>query len=98
MIHFAALKAVGESVAMPLLYYSSNVSGTVTLLKCMMKAGVKRIVFSSSATVYRPSVKPLCETDELGSSNPYGQTKRMMEQILEDVCVAEKDWKAEILR
>eukprot|EP01091_Cochliopodium_minus_P005297 TRINITY_DN15250_c0_g1_i1.p1 TRINITY_DN15250_c0_g1~~TRINITY_DN15250_c0_g1_i1.p1 ORF type:complete len:401 (+),score=119.06 TRINITY_DN15250_c0_g1_i1:23-1225(+) len=85
VFHFAALKAVGESVEKPLDYYENNLSGTVNLLKMMQKYKVKNIVFSSSATVYDPSGKPpYVETDKIGSINPYGRTKEMMEKILLD--------------
>ena len=85
VIHFAGLKAVGESVEKPLLYYDNNVGGTLTLLGAMEKHGVRRIVFSSSATVYgEPEKLPIPESHRLGPTNPYGQTKRMIEQILQD--------------
>ena len=98
VIHFAALKSVGESVSKPLMYYENNVGGTVKLLRTMNKYNCKTIVFSSSATVYKASVTPLTETDALGPSNPYGQTKRMMETILEDLSASDHDWKIELLR
>jgi UDP-glucose 4-epimerase len=85
VIHFAGLKAVGESVEKPLLYYDNNVGGTLTLLGAMEKHGVRRIVFSSSATVYgEPEKLPIPESHRLGPTNPYGQTKRMIEQIIRD--------------
>ena len=85
VIHFAGLKAVGESVEKPLLYYDNNVGGTLTLLAAMEKHGVRRIVFSSSATVYgEPEKLPIPESHRLGPTNPYGQTKRMIEQIIRD--------------
>uniref|UniRef100_A0A0G4HYL5 UDP-glucose 4-epimerase n=1 Tax=Chromera velia CCMP2878 TaxID=1169474 RepID=A0A0G4HYL5_9ALVE len=98
VIHFAAKKAVGESVAKPLMYYENNVAGTVNLLKAMVENNCKCIVFSSSATVYKPSETPLTETAELGASNPYGQTKLMMEQVLTDLHTSDKNWKVSILR
>lgn len=98
VIHFAALKAVGESVQIPLKYYKNNVSGTITMLESMAANNVKTIVFSSSATVYLPSSEPLTEDAPLGCSNPYGQTKRMMEIILEDVCKSDPSWRVELLR
>ena len=98
VIHFAALKAVGESVEKPLMYYKNNVNGTISLLESMIAANIKTLVFSSSATVYLPSNDPLKEDAPLGCSNPYGQTKRMMEIILEDVCKADPAWRVELLR
>jgi UDP-glucose 4-epimerase len=85
VIHFAGLKAVGESVEKPLLYYENNVGGTVTLLAVMAKHGVRRIVFSSSATVYgEPEKLPIPESHRLGPTNPYGNTKFMVERLLAD--------------
>ena len=98
VIHFAALKAVGESVEKPLMYYRNNVSGTIGLLESMVAHGVKTLVFSSSATVYMPSAEPLKEDAPLGCTNPYGQTKRMMEIILEDLCHSDPSWRVELLR
>lgn len=98
VIHFAALKAVGESVEKPLMYYRNNVSGTISLLESMVANKVKTLVFSSSATVYLPSSVPLKEDAPLGCSNPYGQTKRMMEIILEDLCNSDAEWRVELLR
>lgn len=101
VIHFAGLKAVGESVKKPLLYYENNVGGTINLLKCMKKYGVKKIIFSSSATVYGTQDTTKCdETMEVGRgiTNPYGQTKYVIEKILRDVAVAEPDFEAVILR
>lgn len=99
VIHFAALKSVGESVAKPLDYYYNNITGTVTLLKLMQKYNCKRIVFSSSATVYgNPASLPIKEDFPLSTTNPYGSTKLMMEQVLQDVCVADKDFSVAILR
>ena len=100
VIHFAGLKAVGESVSKPLEYYDNNVGGTVTLCRVMAEAGCKRMVFSSSATVYgmnNPS--PLKEDMPTGAvTNPYGRTKYIIEEILKDTCVSDKDWSAVLLR
>lgn len=100
VIHFAGLKAVGESVQKPLEYFDNNVGGTITLLEVMREAGCKRMVFSSSATVYgmnNPS--PLKETMPTGGvTNPYGRTKFMIEGILEDLCVSDPEWTAVMLR
>ena len=99
VIHFAGLKAVGESVAKPLEYYDNNVGGTVTLLEVMKKAGIDTIVFSSSATVYGdPDFLPLREEHPLRATNPYGRTKLMIEEILRDLFVAEPHWRIAILR
>jgi len=99
IIHFAALKAVGESVEQPLSYYQNNLDSTLNLLKCMKKYGVKKIVFSSSATVYSPeNPMPVSETGVLGASNPYGRTKLFVEEIMRDVAKAEKDWQIVLLR
>lgn len=99
VIHFAALKAVGESVQKPLEYYHNNVTGTVLLLKTMQKYNCKKIVFSSSATVYgAPESLPIKEDFPLSTTNPYGSTKLMMEQVLQDVCIADKDFSVAILR
>lgn len=99
VIHYAALKAVGESVAMPLEYYENNIGGTIQLLKAMRDTGLKVFVFSSSATVYEPSEAPLTEEAALGPSNPYGQTKFMVEQLLQDLFASDsKGWKISILR
>lgn len=100
VIHFAAYKAVGESSQNPLEYYENNVGGTLALCKAMKKAGVKRLVFSSSATVYGDSaVMPLSEEASLQTpTNPYGKTKLMMEQILADVAVSDSSWDITILR
>jgi UDP-glucose 4-epimerase len=99
-IHFAALKAVGESVEKPLLYYDNNVGGTFALLEALNEAGVKKFVFSSSATVYGDSAElPLRETMPIGAAtNPYGWTKIMMEQILQDVRVSDPEWSVSLLR
>jgi UDP-glucose 4-epimerase len=98
VIHFAALKAVGESVAQPLRYYDNNINGSIELAKAMKKHGVKRIVFSSSATVYGDPLKvPVTEDESIKATNPYGHTKAMMEQILADTARAEK-WHLASLR
>ena len=99
VIHFAGLKAVGESVSLPLKYYDNNLDSTITLCRVMKKHKVKRIIFSSSATVYRPGVPmPADESAELGCSSPYGWTKFMCEQILRDLVVAYPDWSVVLLR
>lgn len=101
VIHFAGLKAVGESVAKPLEYYDCNLGSTLTLLAAMRDHGVKQLVFSSSATVYgTPSELPLRETSTVGVglTNPYGKTKYMIEQIIDDYCVSDPDFSATILR
>jgi UDP-glucose 4-epimerase len=99
-IHFAALKAVGESVEKPLLYYENNVGGTIALLEEMAEAGVRNIVFSSSATVYGdPGIMPLTESMPLGTAtNPYGWTKLMMERVLTDLHAADDSWSVTLLR
>lgn len=97
-IHFAGLKAVGESVAKPLSYYDNNVAGTVNLLKALDRAGKRRVVFSSSATVYgEPERVPLDEECRLGPTNPYGQSKLMVEYILRDLA-ATGGWSIATLR
>jgi UDP-glucose 4-epimerase len=89
VIHFAGLKAVGESVAKPLLYYDNNVLGTLKLLQAMQETGVKTLVFSSSATVYGdPQRLPLTEDHPLSATNPYGQTKLVIENMLRDLFTA----------
>lgn len=100
VIHFAALKAVGESVQKPLAYYKNNISGTLTLLDVMQKMGVKNIVFSSSATVYGDAeIIPITEDCPKGQcTNPYGWTKSMMEQIMTDLQKANPDWNVILLR
>ena len=100
VIHFAGLKAVGESVEKPLEYYSNNLNSTMTLLRLMKEFNVKNIVFSSSATVYgTPKRVPLVETDEVTSAtNPYGETKLMIERILTDLCKADSSLNAALLR
>ena len=100
VIHCAALKAVGESVQKPLVYYQNNITGTLTLLGVMEKMGVKNIVFSSSATVYgSPEVMPITEDCPKGQcTNPYGWTKSMMEQIMTDLQKAHPEWNVILLR
>jgi len=100
VIHFAGLKAVGESVAQPLRYYQNNVTGSINLLQVMEEAGVKRLVFSSSATVYgQPVYLPIDEEHPIGDcTNPYGKTKFFVEEIFKDVCVASPDWSVTLLR
>ena len=99
VIHFAAFKAVGESCRMPLKYYENNISGTVSLLKVLDKHGVKKIIFSSSATVYGdPERLPLDENCRLSTTNPYGSTKLMMEGIMQDLWKADNAWNIILLR
>lgn len=99
VIHFAGLKAVGESVRMPLEYYENNLVSTLHLADAMVKTGVKKLIFSSSATVYSADNEvPLTESGKLGCTNPYGWTKYMNEQILRDVSVAHPDWSVVLLR
>ena len=98
-IHFAGLKAVGESVEKPLLYYHNNLTATFNLCELMTEYNAKKIVFSSSATVYgKPESVPIREDFPLSTTNPYGETKLMIERILKDLCVADKEWKVAILR
>ncbi|ANS88094.1 UDP-glucose 4-epimerase GalE (plasmid) [Vibrio scophthalmi] len=100
VIHFAGLKAVGESVEQPLQYFDNNVNGSLTLVRSMRKAGVKKIVFSSSATVYGdPDVVPITENSPTGATtNPYGRSKYIVEECLSDLFNAERDWSITILR
>jgi len=99
VIHFAGLKAVGESVARPLAYYDNNVSGTVALAECMAEAGVKTLVFSSSATVYgEPASVPIREDFPLAATNPYGRSKLVIEDILRDLAAADPEWRIGLLR
>ncbi|HRH79797.1 MAG TPA: UDP-glucose 4-epimerase GalE [Thiobacillaceae bacterium] len=100
VVHFAGLKAVGESVAKPLEYYDNNVAGTVTLCQVMAAAGVKNIVFSSSATVYGdPHAVPIREDFPVGATtNPYGRSKFIIEEILRDLHVSDPDWRIVLLR
>ena len=99
-IHFAGLKAVGESVAKPLEYYENNMNGTFVLLDVMRKHGCKNIIFSSSATVYGdPAIIPITEDCPKGQcTNPYGQTKSMLEQVMTDVQKADQEWNVVLLR
>lgn len=99
VIHFAALKAVGESVQKPLSYYETNVGGTVALCQVMAEFNVKSLVFSSSATVYGASeVMPIPETAPRSATNPYGQTKLMIEHVLADLYQSDNDWNIAVLR
>ena len=99
VIHFAGLKAVGESVSQPLRYYHNNITGTLHLISAMEKAGVTAIVFSSSATVYgNPASLPITETFPLSVTNPYGRTKLMIEEILSDLYTADPKWHITLLR
>ena len=99
VIHFAGLKAVGESVAQPLTYYDNNVVGTVRLLEVMDACGVKTLVFSSSATVYGdPQQLPLTENHPLSATNPYGKTKLVIEDMLRDLYRSDPSWRINILR
>jgi UDP-glucose 4-epimerase len=99
VIHFAGLKAVGESVQKPILYYKNNILSTLVLLESMKRAGVKKIIFSSSATVYGvPERLPLTEDCRLSTTNPYGSTKLMIEGILKDLYVSDNSWNIIILR
>ena len=99
VMHFAGLKAVGESMQLPLAYYENNVSGTVTLLMAMREAGVKTMVFSSSATVYgNPASVPITEDFPRSTTNPYGASKLVIEDILADLFRAEPDWRLARLR
>lgn len=103
VIHFAGLKAVGESTEKPLAYYDNNISGTINLLKLMSQHDVKSLVFSSSATVYGAGVTdhtapPMVEENPTGATNPYGHTKHMVEQILKDTHASDADWAITALR
>ena len=99
VIHFAALKSVGESFAKPLDYYQNNVTGTLNLLDAMLQVGCNDLVFSSSATVYGyPERCPISEDAPLHAINPYGRTKLMMEQIIQDICAARADFRAALMR
>ena len=99
VIHFAGLKAVGESVAKPIEYYDNNVSGSVTLFEAMRDSGVKTLVFSSSATVYGdPASVPIREDFPLSATNPYGRSKLMIEDVLRDVAKADDQWRIALLR
>lgn len=99
VIHFAGLKAVGDSVSVPLHYYQNNVTGTIILCNLMKKYNVKNLVFSSSATVYgTPKTVPIAEDFLLNPINPYGRTKLMIEEILRDLHISDKEWSISILR
>lgn len=99
VIHFAGLKAVGESVALPVKYYQNNLISTLNLIDCMLRHGVNRIVFSSSATVYgTPKTVPIKEDFPLSTTNPYGETKLMIERILKDTAAANPDLSVCVLR
>jgi UDP-glucose 4-epimerase len=99
VVHFAGLKAVGESTEIPLEYFENNVSGTVTLLQAMKQAGVFRFVFSSSATVYGdPHAVPILESFPLSVTNPYGRTKLMVEEVCRDLAASDDSWQIALLR
>ncbi|MEZ5550385.1 MAG: UDP-glucose 4-epimerase GalE [Pseudomonadales bacterium] len=99
VLHFAGLKAVGESVTDPARYYDNNVNGTLRLIDCMQKTGVKTLVFSSSATVYGvPETMPITETFPTAPINPYGRTKLFVEEILKDLSAADPQWRISLLR
>ena len=99
VVHFAGLKAVGESVEIPLAYYENNVGGTISLCEAMAAAGVKNLVFSSSATVYGdPATVPIQEGFPLSATNPYGRSKLFIEEILRDLHVSDTDWNIALLR
>ncbi len=100
VIHFAGLKAVGESVQKPLMYYHNNLTGTINLCQLMAEYGCKRMIFSSSATVYgNPAFVPITEECPLGqTTNPYGETKAMLERILSDLCIPDPEWSVVLLR
>jgi len=99
VVHFAGLKAVGESTALPLKYYDYNVAGTVTLCRVMADAGVRQLVFSSSATVYGAAAEvPINEASPRSATNPYGQSKLMIEHILQDLQASDASWRIALLR
>jgi UDP-glucose 4-epimerase len=99
VVHFAGLKAVGESVQIPLAYYENNVGGTITLCQAMAAAGVKNLVFSSSATVYGdPTRVPIQEDFPLSATNPYGRSKLFIEEILRDLHISDGNWNIALLR
>ncbi|MGY6636099.1 MAG: UDP-glucose 4-epimerase GalE [Erythrobacter sp.] len=99
VIHFAGLKAVGESVQQPMLYYDNNVRGSLCLLEAMAACGVRHLVFSSSATVYgEPQYLPIDENHPTSATNPYGRTKLMVEEMLADVAAADGGWRIAVLR
>ncbi|WP_324778845.1 UDP-glucose 4-epimerase GalE [Thiobacillus sedimenti] len=99
VVHFAGLKAVGESVEKPLLYYDNNIGGSIALFEEMAAAGVKAVVFSSSATVYGdPATVPITEDFPLSATNPYGRSKLVIEEMLRDIAHADAGWKVALLR
>jgi UDP-glucose 4-epimerase len=99
VVHFAGLKAVGESVGQPLRYYDNNVTGSLVLFETMQQAGVKTLVFSSSATVYGdPATVPIVEDFPLSATNPYGRSKLMIEDMLRDLALADPEWRIALLR
>lgn len=99
VVHFAALKAVGESCIDPLRYFDNNIGGTIALLRAMQEYGTRRLVFSSSATVYGAAERmPVDEDAPLGVTNPYGRTKLVMEDLIRDLCTADADFRAVLLR
>jgi UDP-glucose 4-epimerase len=99
VMHFAGLKAVGESSQIPLEYYENNVSGSLTLVQSMIEAGVKTLVFSSSATVYGdPASVPITEAFPISANNPYGRTKLMVEEVLRDLAKSDPEWRIGLLR
>ncbi|MBO5377605.1 MAG: UDP-glucose 4-epimerase GalE [Ruminiclostridium sp.] len=99
VIHFAGYKAVGESVREPLMYFKNNLGGTFVLLECMKKYGCKKLIFSSSATVYGiPETVPVNETFPLSAINPYGRTKLMIEDMCRDLCASDPEWSIALLR
>jgi UDP-glucose 4-epimerase len=99
VIHFAGIKAVGEAVEKPLIYYDNNVRGTLSLIEAMAATGVRTLVFSSSATVYgEPRYLPLDEDHPTGATNPYGRTKLMIEEMLTDIAAADNGWRIAVLR
>lgn len=99
VVHFAGLKAVGDSVYNPLMYYDNNVRGTLCLIEAMLASGIKHLIFSSSATVYGvPRYLPLDEHHPTSATNPYGRTKLMIENILTDIAAADSEWRIGVLR
>jgi UDP-glucose 4-epimerase len=99
VVHFAGLKAVGESVEKPILYYDNNIAGSIVLFEEMTAAGVKSVVFSSSATVYGdPATVPITEDFPLSATNPYGRSKLFIEEMLRDIALADAGWKIALLR
>ncbi|PHJ15925.1 udp-glucose 4-epimerase [Cystoisospora suis] len=98
VIHYAGLKSVSESLQLALDYYSTNVGGTLNLLRAMDATGCRRLVFSSSAAVYKLKAERIVETDPLGAATPYGRTKMMIEQILQDLHASDRRWRISILR